>query len=67
MKIVENLKYHAETNIPLQGRNLESSNFYKTAQLRALDDSKFAIWLEKKRGTFLHHEIQNEMLKIKLF
>ena len=64
MKIIENVKYHAETNIPFQGENLEASNFYKTAKLRALDDEKFSVWIEKKREHFLHHEIQNEILKI---
>ena len=64
LKIVENVRYHAQTNIAFQGDDLEKSNFFQTAKLRALDDPKFENWIDKKRGKFLHHESQNEILKI---
>ena len=67
IKIVENIKYHIDTNISFQGNDLDKSNFYKTAKLRALDDPKLGLWIEKKRGSYLHHECQNEILKIMAF
>ena len=64
MKIIENVQFCALTNIAFQGQEAEDSNFQKLAKLRGKDDSDVEQWIKKGRGSYLHHDIQNELLKI---
>ena len=64
IKVLQNILYLSTENIAFRGLEKSDSKFYNLVKLRALDDENLMNWIEKKRGNYLHHEIQNEILKI---
>ena len=65
MKLLQNLQFLALNNIAIQGHEKEKSNFFGLAKLRANDDEDLVNWIEnKKRGNYMHHNVQNELLEL---
>ena len=64
MKSVQNLQFLALNNIAIQGHEKEKANFFGLAKLRANDDDDLVNWIEKKRGNYMCHNVQNEILEL---
>ena len=65
LKILETIKVLAARNIALRGHEehgFKDSNLYEICKLRGSDDSDFMNWIDKKRGSYLSHDCQNEMI-----
>ena len=65
LKILETIRALTLRNIALRGHEehgFKDSNLYEICKLRGSDDSDFMHWIDKKRGTYLNHESQNDML-----
>ena len=64
MKLVENVHFCAINNIAFRGHEDDDSIFYNLAKLRANDCPDFQQWIDKKQHTYMHKDIQNELLEI---
>ena len=64
LKILQNIKFLALQNLPLQGDDDSNSNFIHLIKLRGLDDSRIAQWLQKRSSKYISPDIQNEILEI---
>ena len=64
IKIIQNVRFMALNNIAFLGEDKKSSKFYQLAELRGEDDMEFLQWINKPRGSYMHSEIQNELLEI---
>ena len=64
MKILQSLLFLAKQNITIHGHEKFTSNLYQLTLLRGLDDPELEAWAGQKRGSYLHHETQNEILHI---
>ena len=65
LKIISNLKFLARQGLPLRGDNADTdSNFMQLIKLRARDDPRLAVWIQKKTNKYVSHDIQNEILKV---
>ena len=62
--ILDSLQSLAQQWLALRRNDDETSNFYQLLKLRAKSFPKLEEWLDKKRGKFVTHDIQNEILKI---
>ena len=58
------MHFCALTNSSFRGHEDDDSFFQQLADLRAKDDSKFQQFIGKKQKTYLHKDIQNELLSI---
>ena len=64
MVIIENLQYLSRQGQPFRGHNYCESNFYQLLLLRSKDIPQLKDWLMKKKGKYISHDIQNELLSI---
>ena len=62
--ILQSFQYLARQGLALRGNDDETPNFYQLLKLRAKFFPKLEEWLDKKRGKYVTHDIQNEILKI---
>lgn len=69
-KVLENIKFLCVRNIALRGHeehgldDSSNSNLFELTKLRALDDQDLQAWTEKKRGKYMDHHCQNEVLHL---
>ena len=66
LKILSNLKFLARQSLPLRGTGDDcDSNFTQLYLLREEDNPILKAWRTKKKtNKYVHHEIQNEMMKV---
>ena len=61
---IRELQYLARQGLALRGNDDETSNFCQLLKLRPKSFPKVEEWLDKKRGKYVTHDRQNELLKI---
>ena len=65
LKILSNVKFLAHQSLPLRGAGDDcDSNFTQLYLLREEDNPILKAWCTKKQNKYVHHEIQNEMMKV---
>ena len=66
LKILSNVKFLARQSLPLRGTGDDcDSNFIQLYLLREEDNPILKAWRTKKKtNKYVHHEIQNEMMKV---
>ena len=64
MMLLENLRFLCMRNIAIQGTEKEESNFFALAELVGKYDDDLKKWIEKQRGNYMNHTIQNEILSL---
>ena len=66
LKILSNVKFLARQSLPLRGTGDDcDSNFNQLYLLREEDNPILKVWRPKtKTNKYVHHEIQNEMMKV---
>ena len=64
MVIIEHLQYLSRQDLPFRRHNDCESNFYQLLLLRSKDIPQLKDWLMKKKGKYISHDIQNELLSI---
>ena len=66
LKILSNVKFLARQSLPLRGVGDDcDSNFTQLCLFREEDNPILKAWRTKKKtNKYVHHEIQNEMVKV---
>ena len=64
LEILESIRYLGRQGLPLRGHDDSQGNFMQLMMSKARNNSKLRAWLEKEKGKYSDHHIQNEILKI---
>ena len=66
LTILRNIQFLCRQGLPFQGNNNEG-NFEQLMKLSAKVDPRITSWMEKKRQKYLHHDTQNEIIRLMAF
>ena len=66
LTILRNIQLLSRQGLVFQ-RNNNEGNFEQLMKLSAKVDHRITSWREKKRGTYLHHDTQNSIIKLLTF
>jgi hypothetical protein len=64
MKVLQTVKLLCQRNISLYAEDTKDSNVYHFVKARALDDPDLMLWIEKKRGCYLCHQVITEIVHL---
>ena len=66
LTILRNIQFLSRQGLAFQGNNNEY-NFEQLMKLSAKVDPRITSWMEKKRQKYLHHDTQNEIIRLMAF
>ena len=66
LTILRNIQFLSRQGLALRGNNNEG-NFEQLMKLSAKVDTRITFWMEKKREKYLHHDTQNEIIRLMAF
>ena len=63
---LRNIRFLSRQDLAFQGNNNEA-NFEQLMKLSPIVDPRITSWMEKKRQKYLHHDTQNEIIRLMAF
>ena len=64
LEILESIQHLGQQGLPLRVHDDSQGYFMRLVMSKARNNSKLRVWLEKEKGKYSDHHIQNEILKI---
>ena len=66
LTLLRNIRFLSHQGLAFWGNNNEG-NFEQLVKLIAKVDPRITSWMEKKRQKYLHHDTQNEIIRLMAF